>query len=255
MGSIGERVPGWVRWIAVAIGIALAATGAVAVFVTNNSAGAGSLVAAGVVIGALGMFANAIESVKGGGLEIVLARAAASALDAAAKAEQQGHGDVAQALREQASRLISDVAPFASEYERMRRDRPSGWERTLDLEHLSAKSAKALAPYFDRAAIEELFNTGAEGNRWAAIVLMEHNPAIASYPVVAEVLRNPLSRFELYHALKVIEGMASISALSDVLAGLLNLVEQENREGRLGPPDSDVGSLAERLLARAGRPG
>jgi hypothetical protein len=159
-----EPIPGWAQWLAASVGGALAATGAVAVFVTNNSAGAGSLVAAGVVVGALGMFANTIQSVKGGGVELVLARAAASTLEDAEEAEQQGQTAVAQALREQAKHLMCDVEPFASRYEQLRRDNPSGWTRTLELERLSAESARILAPYVDRACVEELFDAGTEGN-------------------------------------------------------------------------------------------
>jgi hypothetical protein len=256
MKSTGERVPGWARLVAAVTGGALAAAGAMAVFVTNNSAGAGSLVVAGAVLAALGMFANRIQTVKGGGLELVLAAVAASTLDAAEEAEQHGQSDVAKALRDQARVLISAVQPFATKYEQMRRDRPSGWDRTIELEHLSAETAKLLAPFYsDRASVEELFDTGTEGNRWGAIILMEHNPKLASPHVVATAVQSPLSRFEVFHALKVIEGMAFVDPLSDDLAALLDVVERELRAGRLGHADSDRRNLAERILARSNRPG
>jgi hypothetical protein len=249
--EVSDRVPAGAQWAAAIVGTALTATGAVAVFVTNNAAGAGSLVAAGVVVGALGMFANKVQSVKGGGLEFVLAAAAKSTLEAAEVAEEHGRSDVAEALRQQAQFLASAAEPFAAKYEQVRRDSSSGWNRTLELERMSADLGPLLASSVpDRAAVEKLFDTGRDGNRWSAIAVMEHKPEIASPRVVAEAVKNPRSKFEQYHALKVIEAMAIRDPSSRHLSHLRGVIEHETPKGSLGSENSDRRILAERLLSR-----
>jgi hypothetical protein len=86
---------------------------------------------------------------------------------------------------------------------------------------------------------------------------MEHNSKIASPRVLAAVVEKPVSRFELYHALKVIEDMTLIDPPSPDLAHLLSIVKREQEAGRMRGPHSDghsdVDMLAQRILARSGQ--
>jgi hypothetical protein len=192
-------------------------------------------VAAGTVVGVLGMFANRIQRMEGAGLKLELAAAAISTLEAAKDAEQQGRPEVAEALRNQAQSLISAVEPLALKYEHLRREIPSGWNRTVELERLTADQGKLLAPsYPDVASVERLFDTGTDGYRFSAIAIMEQNPAVASPRAVAAAVQDPRSKFEQYHALKVIEAMAIRDPLSPKLAELRSVIASELSGGNLG---------------------
>jgi hypothetical protein len=252
LGISDDRAPRWVQALVAVFGMALATSGAVAVFVTNNSAGSGSLVVAGAAVLLLALMVNRLQSFEGGGLRVELAEAAVSRLAAAEVAEQDGRMPEAELLRSQASLFISAAEPIASEYEQLRRERPGSWDRTLKLEQLVSRAPLLEASYPNAAALEELFDTGREGNRITAIAIMEVNPSVASSRVCAEAVRSPMSNFEQFHALKVAELiLASGDASTDDKDAVVAAVDDVLLAGKFGEQGADRRKLAERILARA----
>jgi hypothetical protein len=252
LGVNDNTVPWWVQAIVAVFGIALSATGAVAVFVTDNSVGSASLVVAGAAALLLAVVVNRVRSFEGGGLKFELAEAAVSKLAAAEAAERDGRGPEAELLRDQASLLISAAEPIAGQYEYLRRDRPGGWDRTLELEQLVSKATTLVGSYPDVTAVEKLFNTGREGNRISAIAIMEVNPAVVSSRVCAAAIRSPMSNFEQWHALKVAEMMLAFGGASKAdLAEVLAAVEDIFNNDGFGADGADRRRLAQRILARS----
>jgi hypothetical protein len=248
-------VPVSARIFAAVVGIGLVVTGAIAVFVTANSAGAASLVAAGTVIGALAMFANRIQSVEGGGVKLQLEAAAVAAtakLQAARQAEQAGHRELAETLRDEAQLLMSAVQPVAAQYENVRLRESSSWDRTAKLERVM-QQVREMAPsdFADPGSVSRLFDSGTDGNRIAAIALMQANPALASTRITLAAIRNPRSNFEQYHALRVAEAVVARDPEGPDACELLAAVAQALHNRQLGSADSDRNALARRILAMA----
>jgi hypothetical protein len=158
------------------LGIALLTTGAVAVFVTTNSVGSSTLIAAGTVIIALALFANQLESLEGGGFKIQL-RAVASKLEEARLADAVGDTEEAAKLRDEAQLLIAAMEPIATKYEEIRQSSPYGRERTEKMVEL-VRQARQMAKlgFVSPEAIEQLFNSGQDGNRIMALGLMRGDP-------------------------------------------------------------------------------
>ncbi|GAA3534539.1 hypothetical protein GCM10022222_17600 [Amycolatopsis ultiminotia] len=177
--------------------------GAVAVFVTTNSAGAAALVAAGTVLIALALFANQLESVEGGGFKLQLGAVAAK-LREADEAEEAGDAEGAGQLRQEARLLFAAMEPIANQYEAIRESSPYGRDRTHAMGDL-VEQAKKMAEFdfVSTEAVEELFRSGQDGNRITALGLMQANPELASVPLLTETIRRPRSSFEQWHALRI----------------------------------------------------
>jgi hypothetical protein len=92
-----------------AVGLATLAAGAVAVFVSNNEAGAAALVAAGTVLTGLVVLGDRLESLEYGGMKLQLL--AADKFKAAEAAELIGDPVLAETLREEAQALIDQARP------------------------------------------------------------------------------------------------------------------------------------------------
>lgn len=184
-------------------GIALLAAGAVAVFVTTNSAGASALVAAGTVMVALALFANQIESVEGGGFKLQLGAVAAK-LREADEADALGDVEGAERLRREAQLLLVATEPIATRYEAVREGGPHGRARTQAMEELVDQARKmAELDFVSTDAVAELFRSGQDGNRVTALGLMRGNPRLVSLPILTEAVRRPRSNFEQWQALRI----------------------------------------------------
>jgi hypothetical protein len=185
------------------IGVALLVAGAVAVFVTTNSAGASALVAAGTVMIALALFANQLESIEGGGFKLQLGAVAAK-LREADQADASGDAESAERLRREAQLLLVAMEPIATRYEALRESSPHGRARTRAMGEL-VEQAKKLAEFdfVNSEAVEELFRSGQDGNRITALGLMLANPRLVSVPILTEAIRRPRSSFEQWHALRI----------------------------------------------------
>jgi hypothetical protein len=185
------------------VGVVLLTAGTLAVFVTTNSAGASTLVAAGTVMIAVALFANQLESVEGGGFKLQLGAVAAK-LREADQADASGDAEGAERLRHEAQLLLVATEPIASRYEAIRESTSHGRARTQAMGEL-VDQAKKMAEFgfVNTEAVEELFRSGQDGNRITALGLMLANPDLASVPILTEVIRRPRSSFEQWHALRI----------------------------------------------------
>lgn len=174
-----QLISSTVRWLVALVGIALLATGAVAVFVTSNSVGSSALIAAGAVAGVVALFANRIRTVEGAGVKIDMV--VRSKLTAARKADEAGEPELAAQLRDQAWSLLAAAQPLAGRYESLRKE-PTGDERTAKLERIVREwrnMARRNLP--DPRFVEDLFDRGESGTRIGALAMMEEVPGLASY--------------------------------------------------------------------------
>lgn len=243
----GSLIPIWVQCVAFLAGLVLTATGAVAVFVTSNSAGAATLVATGAAVSIVGLYANRIQSIEGGGVRVQLAEAVIGKLQAAEEAEQGGQPELAQTLRNDAERLMALANPVAGEYESIRRNHMPGDERTRKLERIVV-DARRLAPHVpDSAAVERLFDTGQEGNRLTAIAIMQARPELASLRVASVGALSPMSAFEQFHALALIDVMSTSERWASESDQLRSVVERALQDERVQTA-VDRKRLATRIL-------
>lgn len=255
---IQTRVAGWTQFLCGFIGFTLLLSGAIAVFKTTNSAGAGALVAAGAALVVLAMFANRIRSIEALGMRLEVTAAAVGMLAAAQQAESEGRTHEADLLREEASvyldkeRLFSAAEPLATKFEEIRRTRPSSWDRTVEQERLIAAQARVLGElYADKADVEALFDNGSDGNRISAIAVMQYRPELGSARVVRQAVLAPRSAFEQYHGLKSVETMLATGNLElTERDALRQVIRQAMQADTWTGSDGDRQRLAERLLSK-----
>jgi hypothetical protein len=247
-----RTVPRWVQVIAAICGAAMVATGTVAVFITTgNSNGAASLVVAGAVVGLLAMFANNIQTLDVGGLKVGLVEAARKNLVAADEAESEGRDDVADALRDQATVLLSDsIEPIARRYEQIRLDQPRGSVRTAEMDRLLTDEASRIADSFpDVSSMEARYDIGCAGDRAVALNAIRVKPEIASLRVLLDALRNPKSGNEVFLALQATEASLERGRLPEAdRSSLRHEVETALHEHSWSTFSDRVRTAAERIL-------
>lgn len=236
-------------------GVLLLVVGAVATFVpTAPGSSPAMLIPGGVLLLVIGLFANLLASLEFGGMKAGFkADAAAATLDAADRAEEVGRDDAAVALREQARRFLSEVEPISAQYEEIRRTKEKSWARTLEMEQkLTSQARRCAAYYATPESIEELYFTGREGHRVSAIFIMELKPDLASQRAVIDALHDPITPFEQFHAMKVIEHMIEFKGFtaSDLIE-LRREVQRVVDESDWPETGSDRRKLAQRILARS----
>jgi hypothetical protein len=239
------------RVVAFLVGMALLATGAVAVFHTTNSVGSATLVAAGTVIAALALFGDQLESLEGAGVKIQL-RAVASKLEQARLADAAGDAQGAADLLAEAQLLVAAIEPIAARYERIRETTPSGRERTSRLGDLVGQAQEMAKLGFVTAdGIEQLFRSGQDGNRIMALGLMHGDPTIASADILSTVIRRPRSNFEQWHALRVsLEFVSTGRPTPEELTEIREAVQAARANGSLGSmTDRSRARLADRILS------
>lgn len=236
------------RVLAGVLGIAALGAGAVAVFVSTNTVGTGALIAAGLVLTAFGVFGDRIATIEGGGLKLGLEAAAESRYVAAEAAERAGHLEEAASLRTEADRLLSAAGSVASRYEDVRARVPSSWERTSSLEAILQQARDMAGLAAGPAAVKTLYESGSDGNRVAAIAMMQSRPGLATVSALADAIASPRSAFEQYHALRAAETAVAAALPPDDVQELQAVVHKALTTGTLGARDSDRCRLAERIL-------
>lgn len=252
LGHVAGVMPIPARVVAAVAGAGLVAAGAVAVFVTANSVGAAALVVAGAAVGLLAMFADRIQSFEGGGVKVQLQAAAAATFQAADQAEEAGDLDLAAALRDKAHQLISAVKPISAEYEDVRSRETVGSSRTAKMEQVVRQAREMASAHFvDAKAVERLFESGSDGNRISAIVIMQANPDVASARIIAGCLKGPRSNFELYHALRAAETLVQGEPHSVASREVREAVQHVIQTGRMSEK-SDGMWLARRIVGPTG---
>jgi len=138
-------------------------------------------------------------------------KAAAAALNKLAEqAEQRGDSPSATELREQARDVLRGFAPVGAAYERTRRSMPAGPARTAEFDRL-ADEARAIARIgeYDPVAVTAALARGGEGERVAALTVMELHPDAVYLETVKSVAVGSRSADEQYRALLVIRGLVS----------------------------------------------
>jgi hypothetical protein len=105
------------------------------------------------------------------------------------------------------------------------------------------------------ADVIQRFQKGPDGDRLAAIQLVQGNPSPASFRVIAEAIRHPRSAFEQYRALLVAQAM--LPQIDDEQKRTLGDALQHQRSGVEGAiinsRDSTRFNLSGQILAALGR--
>jgi hypothetical protein len=107
----------------------------------------------------------------------------------------------------------------------------------------------ARSDFADPTSVERLFDSDTDGNRIAAIALMQGNLSLASATITIRAIERPRSSFEQYHALRVAEAMVARDSATPEAHELSAAVSQMLQDEQLGPKGSDRRTLAARILA------
>lgn len=242
--------PGWLRGLTLAFAGLSFALGVIALFSTSNDTGSAALLAVAVALLALGVFAERITTVEAAGVKLELL--ASKQLDEADIAEQAGRVEEAARLRESAAMLLAASGSVSSRIEDVRQRMPSSWERTEVLEQLM-RQARELAPSVSSAEdVDHLFETGRDGNRMAAIAVMQARPEFARPTALAAGVMDSRSAFEQYQALRAIElALLRLPHDSQLRPELFSIVENAMRLNSDLQESSDRRTLAARILSSA----
>lgn len=144
----------------------------------------------------------------------------------------------------------------AEEYERIRRDMQSGWDRTRELTRVIAK-ARTIGQQQKPSpeTLKKVFDWS-EGGRVVALALASATPDPSLVGIVLDGIRNSRSAFEQYHALRAAEAFVPILSPSDAKRVHDAIAEQVGAAGRIGD-DQDrltvatrVSRLLEEMLAQ-----
>ena len=240
------------RGAGVAVGALTLVAGGVATFLTDNELGSTALVVGGIATAALAVFGNRLHAVEAAGIRLELERQALRVQLQAQEALRAGETRRAEELERSAQSILATARRVGSRYERLVATQPSGWERTSRMES-TLREARALDTSQGLAAsdVAQIFATGTEGNRIAALALIEGNPRLATVDVLAAAILHPRSSFEQYHALVAAETALDLlpeqdrHRLRDVVSSVL--------EGPLGEKSSSRRTVARRVLERLTR--
>jgi hypothetical protein len=239
------------RIVGVAAGVVTLVAGGVAVFRTSNELGSTALVAAGVVIASLAVFANRIEAVEAAGIRLELERQALRARQEARRARAAGENDRADELERRAQSLLAAASRVGSRYEQLRTSEPSGWDRTSRMEGVLREARALDTEVLTASDVAGIFATGSDGNRIAALALVEGDPRLATADVLTEAITHSRSTFEQYHALVAAEsGLTHLPAEDRARIG--EAVESI-LAGPLGERSSDRRTVARRVLETLAR--
>ena len=234
------------RIAGVAVGALTLVTGAVAVFRTDNALGSTALVAAGVVIAGLAVFGNRLEAVEAAGIRFELERQARSALQEADRARAAGELERAKELEHRARSLVAAARTVGSRYEQVRTSEPSGWDRTSRMEGVLREARALDTEALTASDVARIFATGTDGNRIAALALVEGDPRLVSADILVAAITDSRSTFEQYHALVAAE--RSVGRLSSQDRARVRGAVESVLAGSLGDTSTDRRTVARRLL-------
>lgn len=250
-GVSGPVLTTSVRVGGVAAGLLVLVAGGVAVFRTDNELGSTALVAAGVVLASLSVFGNRIEAVEAAGVRLELERQASRARQQAVRARAAGELDRAEELEWRAQSLLAAASAVGSRYERLRTTEPSGWDRTSRLEEVLREARALDTDVLSASNVAGIFAAGSDGNRIAALALVEGDPRLATAEVLVDAIVRSRSTFEQYHALVAAEG--ALDQLSAADRARVREAVESVLAGPLGDTSSDRRTVARRVLGRLAR--
>jgi hypothetical protein len=243
-------LPPWARAAGVSVGFVVLVVGGVAVFMTDNELGSTALVAAGVAIAGLSVFGNRIEAVQAGGVRVELERQARTARLQAERARAAGRPDRAEELERKAEGLLAAATMVGSKYEDLVATEPSGWDRTSRMEGLLREARALDTEVLGPTDVSQIFATGTDGSRIAALALVEADPRLATAELLVDAITDSRSAFEQYHGL-----LAAERALRHLAAGERSRVRaavEVALNGPLGERSSDRRTLARRIVDDSG---
>jgi hypothetical protein len=230
------------RWVIGGVGLALLSIGIVSSFIISGGTAPAAMLALGVGLVLFGMLGNRLASMRLGGLEVQLVRAH----DLASMAEvevEKGNLDQAAAYRAEALAYLTSTSllPLANRYESIRRSMPGSPSRTAMLETLLTE-VRTLARQrgWTPEEVTQEFAKGSEGERIAALAILEELPALHVFSPIKGALTAPRSNMEQYHALVAAE--ASIPYLTTE--------ERKTLRSILHELDGTVGGDRQRVLKR-----
>jgi hypothetical protein len=229
------------------LGVAIFATGVVAVFTTENGPGAAALLAIGAAFAAVAALDDRIESLQLAGVNLTLREIARQTFARADEAERRGDEAAADQLRVAASALQA----LAREYRRIRGSMKAGDRRTTVLEDvLNRTRALTDSGAFNANDVAEWFDHGTPEARITALALMQADPELRDFSAAVTAISRPASAFEQWHGLRLAELM-----YDDLTYGQrVELTDVLERVRPRLPSDHDRGrhDLAGRLLTALG---
>jgi len=244
----GPLLPSWARIAGSLFGLAVLVAGGVAVFVTDNELGSAALVVAGAAVAGISVFGNRIEAVEAGGVRVELERRARSARLRARQARAAGQPARARELEHQAEGLLAAATLVGERYEDLVSTEPSSWERTSRMEGLLREARALDTDVLGPDDVAQIFETGTDGSRIAALALAEADPRLATIDVIVAAAADSRSSFEQYHALVAAE--KALPHLPDADRALLRATLEQLLAGPLGERSSDRRTVARRILAQ-----
>jgi len=230
------------------LGYLVLLTGGTAVFLSSNSTGTAALIIAGVVLVALGLWGDRVRSFGGAGWKFDLENAAARDLQAAEQADNEGDTEEADRLRDRARVLLGATREMAAEYERIRAEMPSSWERTALMENVIQR-ARRLDAGASPIEVQQLFESGSEGNRMVALALIQADGKLATYDTLLKAVRDSKSAFEHFNALRASESGLLVGELThEQRLTLRAAIDEKMRNGEFGAVNSDRNQMAKRVV-------
>jgi len=176
--------------------------GVLAVFATENGAGAGMLLAFGGVLLVLALLGNRIESFEFGGAKLRLRAAAAERFALAEESERRGDTATADRLRAEAQALLDAAGPIAADYRSVRGSMRAGPQRTRALEEVVARARRLAAEQpFEPAEVLHWLREGSEEERITALAMMQAKRELRNFDAALAAIKHPRSPFEQYHAM------------------------------------------------------
>jgi hypothetical protein len=229
---------------ATVLGIATLAAGGAATFISSNGAGSAGLVAGGVALLLFVLLGERLEFLKVGNVEFHLREAARQLTQQAARLEAQGDVEAAERLRAEARRLLLHASPAARAYEELRRTRPPGALRIIELSRIVEDARE----YSDNErppaeAVCEIFFSGGDGERVYALALMQEDPTVGDIDCILDSVLHSRSAFEQGQALRAALQLRQRLNAADK-ARLIEAVQQQ-----LGPGGHIGQSTHRRRLA------
>lgn len=230
------------------LGIAALAVGGVATFLSSNGAGSAGLVAGGTTLILFVLLGERIESLKVGSVEVHLREVARQLTMRASDLEARGDREGAERLREEAGRLLLQASPAARAYEDLRRTRPPGAQRVIELSKIVDDAHEySRASHPSAEAVRQIFFSGSDGERVYALALMQADSEVGNLDCILDSITYSHSAFEQGQAL-----LAAIQLVPRVSpadrARLAQAVRDQLRPDGHITRSTDRRRLAEQLL-------
>lgn len=124
------------------------------------------------------------------------------------RAEKDGDSGTADELRSRAGEVLRGLADIGAAYEEARRSMPASPTRTAHFDKL-AKQMREVAKLgqYDPTEVSNTLTEGGDGDRIAALAIMEVQPKVGNLEELKSVIADPRSANEQYQALRAVKAM------------------------------------------------